>query len=116
MTSFIQDKGVKNKMSILTKIKNIFSKGETMKAKRATYKKQDNSLRTMTYLELETLEKLNMLPKTIGTRGMTKNLKPGYKTVWDFDKNGVRTINENTIINGVQEVDIDVTEFKKNYL
>jgi len=105
-------------MSIFTKLKNIFSnsKGETMKVKRATYKKQDDSLRTMTYLELETLEKLNMLPKTIGTKGGKKTLKPGYKTVWDFDKNGVRTINESTIQGGIQEVDIDVSDFKQNYL
>lgn len=102
-------------------LKNFFIKlkrRNAMKVKQATFTKQNGQLRTMRYLPVTEMTKQGILPKTINNSN-TKTLKEGYELVWDFDKDGLRTINVSTIQGSPKEVllESDVeTRFRQKYL
>jgi len=82
--------------------------------KQGNYTKKDGTSRVVRFLTLNQMGQMGILPKTISSTAPS-NLKEGQIKVWDFDKNGVRTLNTPQIDNLV-EVNYDLTGFRKKYL
>ena len=73
-----------------------------MKAYRATFKKKDGELRTMTYANLSELPE-GYLPTSKG--GKASNLQEGMQLVWDLEHQGYRVLNKNTVVGEIVELD-----------
>lgn len=73
-----------------------------MKVYKGTFKKQDQSLREMTFSKLEDLPEDFLEEKIIGS-GASKTLKTGMELVWDLESDNFRVFNWNTVVGNVQE-------------
>ena len=73
-----------------------------MKAYRATFKKKDGELRTMTYANLSELPE-GYLPVPKG--GKTINLQEGMQLVWDLEHQDYRILNKGTVVGAIVELE-----------
>ena len=53
--------------------------------------------------------KVSDFPSSVTSGFQTRNLQPGYETVWDLDLNEFRTFNYNTQIGNISSVNSVVT-------
>ena len=53
--------------------------------------------------------KVSDFPSSVTSRFKTRNLQPGYETVWDVYMNQYRTFNYNTQIGSLSSVDSVIT-------
>lgn len=77
-----------------------------MKAYIASYTKKDGSVRQMFFAKISDLPKEFLSSKLKGT-GKPKTLSESRELVWDLEKKSFRTINYETLIGQVFEVQID---------
>lgn len=105
-------------MNIFQKIKNCFkpkkekedmSKISTIN--QAVIRKNDGQTRTMRYLPLNEMAQRGILPKSVKSTD-EKNLKPSQTRVWDFDREGIRTLDNTHIQGSVATVPFTDTEFQ----
>ena len=62
-----------------------------------TFTTQKGEKRTMSFV------KMTDLPKTLtNVFTRSRNLQPGFETVWDVDKSAYRTFNHNSVIGSIQ--------------
>lgn len=78
-----------------------------------TFVKKNGDTRFIRYLTLEEMDEKGLWAGSAKSDG--RKMQPGHVLVWDFDNNGIRTLNQNTIQGGVFEEQIDITDFKKQF-